>query len=85
MARAEAPPVESYSRPDSVVLLRPRTHKASIVGTNAKNKFDTTLNISLQADRSLLCVKWLDPGSGRQILAIWHGAGANPGVFIPEI
>ena len=26
----------------------------------------------------------LDPGSGRKIPAIWHGAGANPGVFILE-
>ena len=24
------------------------------------------------------------PSSGRHILAIWHGAGANPGAFIPE-
>ena len=30
---------------------------------------------------SLMC---LDPGSGRQIPAIWHGARGNPGVFIPE-
>jgi hypothetical protein len=30
----------------------------------------------------LIC---LDPGSGRKIPAIWHGASANPGVFILEI
>ena len=26
----------------------------------------------------------LDPGSGRKTPAMWHGAGAYPGVFIPE-
>ena len=29
-------------------------------------------------------VRYLDPGSGRNIPAIWHGFGAYSGVFIPE-
>ena len=32
----------------------------------------------------LVSLKCLGPGSGRKIPAIWHGAGANPGVFVPE-
>ena len=32
----------------------------------------------------LLSVKCLDPGSGWKIPAIWHGAGACLGVFMPE-
>ena len=44
----------------------------------------TTLRISLQAEACLFCLECLDPSSGRNIPAIWHGAGAYPGVFIPE-
>ena len=44
----------------------------------------TTLRIQLQAESYLLSLKRLDPGSGRKIPAIWHGAGAYPSVFIPE-
>ena len=43
------------------------------------------LRIQLQAEsQTLLSLKYLDPGSGRNKSAIWHGAGADHGVFIPE-
>ena len=44
----------------------------------------THRNIHAKNKITLFCVKCLNPGSGRKIPAIWHGAGANPGVFIPE-
>ena len=40
-----------------------------------------SIRIRLQTDSCFAC---LEPGSGRIIPAIWHGAGAYPGVFIPE-
>ena len=43
----------------------------------------TTLRIRLQAEPCPFILKYLDPGSGRNIPTIWHGAGAYPGVFIP--
>ena len=44
----------------------------------------STLRTSLQAGAALFCLACLDPGSDRKIPAVWNGAGANPGVFIPE-
>ena len=41
----------------------------------------TTLISEQRHKMSLFSLKCLDPGSGRKIPAIWHGAGANPGVY----
>ena len=38
----------------------------------------------LQAESCRVLLKCLHPGSGRKIPAIWQGAGAYPGVFIPK-
>ena len=37
-----------------------------------------------KTEAAFFFLKCLDPGSGRTIPVIWHGAGANLGVFIPE-
>ena len=44
----------------------------------------STLIIRLQAESCHFLRGCLDPGSGRKIPAVWHGAGAYHGVFIPE-
>ena len=44
----------------------------------------TTLITKLWQKHAMFSWKCLDPGRGREITAIWHGAGAHHGVFIPE-
>ena len=41
-----------------------------------------TLRLILQAESYFVSSKCLDPGSGREIPAILHGAGAYPSVFL---
>ena len=53
-----------------------RTRTTARVHANLRGPRDTKL--------PLVSLKCLDPGSGRKIPAIWHGAGANLSVFIPE-
>ena len=48
---------------------------------SAKNTCVATLRLRLQEESCLLSFKCLDPGSGRKIPAIWHGADAYPGVL----
>ena len=43
-----------------------------------------TLRTSCRQNRAFFFLEFLDPGSGRNIPAKWHGAGAYPGIFIPE-
>ena len=43
-----------------------------------------TLRISLQAESCLFKLEMPRSWCGRIIPAIWHGTGANPGVFIPK-
>ena len=57
-------------------VVRPARHNAHHAENN--NKIADTQN------NAVLSFKCLDPGSGRKILAMWHGAGAYPGVLIQK-
>ena len=66
-----------------------RTELVSVIDSPSKRVADIEParhpNLSPATQNNpLFSLKCLHPGSGRKIPAIWHGAGVNPGVFIPE-
>ena len=56
----------------------------SRVGVSAPQEKEATLRRSVQADSAFSSLKCLDPVSGRQIPAIWHGACVTPEVLFQK-
>ena len=73
-----------FCRRDEVHSLQVRMRPPGGHGDRAPTATLRKILQDCRQNHALLSLKFLYPGGGRKIPAIWHGAGAYPGVFIPE-